>query len=260
MSTAINAGAWVTLPVASAAEYLTLAQAILTASREVQVASAAKARGHLEVTTTELDAALTQQLQAKAKAESVDRRFIDRKADRHLSAFESWLDGWARIEDDDPSVTAAASLYEVVFGAGLSFTQRRMQVQWAETQRRLTTLMEPKNRALVESLGGARFLHRLEILHREYGAAIGVTEEAPEAVAPVRVLEALDATRDALRDYVAKVTASVERDEPETEALATRLLRPLLDWKPTQTSRGSTSSGGAADIATPNAPGEPVPA
>lgn len=253
----LNAGALVSLPMTNADELLSLVTTMLTIAREVDIPSARKARARLEAAGAELGRLLGEQLKASGQPVAQgSRKAIDVAADRLWSAFEAWLDGWARIDDGDPLAARAEELYRVIFGAGLGFLTVRMPVQWAESQKRLDVLLAAEVRALVEALGGARFLQRLPVVHAEYGAAIGITRVAAPPPSPVRVAEAFEQARNTLRDYLAKVTASVEPDEPETEAAARRVLQPLMELR-----AGRAASGGASTpAAAPAQPGEPVPA
>lgn len=99
--------------------------------------------------------------------------------------------------------------------------------EWKESQERLDVIAGERLDELVDALGGAAFLATISRAHRAYGEALliapsGRTEE-PDA--PVRA--SLAATHLALRDYVAKVAATAQRQDEESVAVATALLAPI---------------------------------
>lgn len=253
----VGAGTFVTLPITNSDELRALITAVLAATVDVELpASVVRSERRLRGALGVLRAALEKRHAAQGRVvPEADRRVLDRATDRAWRSFQQWLQSWASLEDGDPMAEKAAELHELLFHGGMGFLAKRMPLQWAEAEKRLDVLETAQGRQLVEALGGARFLARLERLHQEYGEAIGVTR--PRAPAPEAVLigPAYDAARHALRDYVGKVAATVEPDLPETGALAQRLLEPLVSWAPS-----SGGGGSPAQPVEPVAPVEPVEA
>lgn len=227
----VTPGAFIQLPMTDAQELLALCTAVLAAAEGLELEpKVERARGRLEGATGGLRELLQLQHEARAKTpKRSDRRRVDRALDRVWSAFEAWLEAWGRLDDDEELAAKASELHGTVFHDGLGFVQKRMRVQWAESQKRLGILQSEEARQVIEAHGGGRFLRRLEALQGEYGEVLGLTRVPNPAPAPVRVGQAFDLLRNSLRDYVGKVAASVEVDDPASESLASKLLRPLLD-------------------------------
>jgi hypothetical protein len=100
-----------------------------------------------------------------------------------------------------------------------------------------------------KALGGAPFLAQIQTTHAAYGKALGVTE-AKKSAAPTTagVLAALDDVNDALREYRAKVAASVSKKKPKTAEVAAHLLDPVT----------RIAADKRLATATPVAPGAPA--
>lgn len=114
--------------------------------------------------------------------------------------------------------------------------------------------------ARIKALGGQVFLTALTKAHQDYGKALGITEPTvASTVTPPSIREALDTFAGALRGYIVKVMGSVEPDEPETQALADKLLAPLASWDVGPTAKGATAKGARPAEPDPTA-GTPPPA
>jgi hypothetical protein len=81
----------------------------------------------------------------------------------------------------------------------------------------------------VRSLGGGPILDQLGKAHAAYGKALGITfaKATPESPA---IRDGLDTLQDAMRRYVVRVVATVERDDSASEAFAAKLLAPIEEW------------------------------
>jgi hypothetical protein len=176
----------------------------------------------------------------------------DLTLDRAWSATESWLSGWTSLESHDHADTAKA-LYARLFPEGLSFLTKSFKAEWAESEARLGAIDEDKLGKTFDVLGGKAFLAQVRQAHDVYGKTLGITatKSAPEVAPQIR--DSRDALFAAMREYVAQVAASVRRKKPESEALGTRLLRPVASW---ETRR--RAAGGAVTPETPTAPVAPA--
>ena len=78
----------------------------------------------------------------------------------------------------------------------------------------------------IAKLGGTPFVKHLQEAHIAYGKALGLTSVPATPSETVVLRDPLAALSSALRLYVIKVTAYRDEEDPETVALADRLLRP----------------------------------
>lgn len=94
-------------------------------------------------------------------------------------------------------------------------------------------------------MGALPILEFLKQTHATYGAVIGTTDAGSD---PVEIGKHRDALLDSLRTYVMRASGLVERNKPETQALADALLRPIVEWrttKPASKDKGESSNGQA---------------
>lgn len=176
-----------------------------------------------------LSAALRDVVKPEAQG-TLDPVKCDRVEDACWSALNGFLESltklsWLSIADE------AVKVRSILFEGGLRFIQLPYLLQWSESETRVSRMEANGLRARIEQLGGKLYVDELLKAHADYGKALGVTEPLPAIVrdGPV-VRAALDGFGDALRKYVVKVMSMVEDDEPETEAIAAALLRPVDAW------------------------------
>jgi hypothetical protein len=156
-------------------------------------------------------------------------READQAEDNAFAALADWLRSWMRLpEARYPEVAMARTVHDTLFPDGLGFLNLPVADEWQEAETRLQVMKEKGLDAIVEKLGGQRFLDELHAAHAAYGEALGITV-VKKKLPPLR--EAFDAATDALRSYVLRVAALVRKEEPESAALAERLLLPLLAYK-----------------------------
>lgn len=158
-------------------------------------------------------------------------RAADRALDDAWGAFQSWLMGWTRLPDRaHPLVADARALYAALFPKGLQFLTLEFRDEWNESQLRLDYIAEAKLDGVIEKMGGAPFLANLARMHRAYGEALHITPSSRDGRVNEpdhEVLGAMERTHMALRDYVAQVAATARRNDPESVAIADRLLEPF---------------------------------
>jgi hypothetical protein len=169
---------------------------------------------------------------------TVEAITADHALDIAWSAAHQWLTGWARSQAE-PYAGYANTVLEAIFPDGLSFVNASYAVEWTESHTRMTRLRELKLDVHFEKLGGRAFLERIVAAHEAYGKVLGITEskKMPPAAADVRAV--MDNALGALRQYVAHVATLGNRNDPESFALAERLLSPLSSW----TSRRPSAKG-----------------
>lgn len=252
MTRRYDADSVVTLPVLRATGAYALGTALLSAAEVDGPPTLARgAHARLKSAVTALGAALA--AVAPKQGYSPEAVQADTTLDACCSALFHWLDGWARLPEA-PEAASASAVLKDIFPKGLDFTQIVYPDQWAESESRLQRLVKLGHDKTVRALGGTPILERLQSAHKAYGLVLGITTapEAPERNEAARRAP-LDAVLDALREYVLKVAAQAEQDDPASEALRDRLLAPLTELR--ARSRTPTAAEG---VATP--PDAPKPA
>jgi hypothetical protein len=253
MARSFSANSLVRLPRLSARSAARLLQELLVAASDEKKLPAAIAadRDEMKAAHAELSAELNKRLAGEGE-EPPQVRAADSVEDNAFGALFDWLSAWARLPGA-PMAGEVEAILQAVFPRGLAFLAIRPSDEWQEAELRLNLLKEKGFDTTIVKLGGKPFLDELERAHKAYGEALGITtvKTSPEAPA---LREARDAALDAVREYVLRVTAHVRKKDPQTTALAERLLAPLSVWK----DRAARASGQpAAPDATPSA--EPSP-
>ena len=154
----------------------------------------------------------------------------DRWVDGVLSGMFDWLYGWSKLPNE-PQAKVARSLLAELFPKGLKFTQLPYKLEWSQVEARIVRIDARGLDTKIRQLGGAPFLTQLRKAHKEYGEALGITGVLALEEPAAGVRDAYDSFLIALRNYVLKVAAHVEPDEPETGELAAILLAPLHAWR-----------------------------
>jgi hypothetical protein len=238
----------ITLPVLSTRSAHALAQSLLSAG-DKPPAGAAKAYQRLALRVAELvEAAGTRNFTLET---AEDPRETDRDADHVHQMQRQWLGALAGLDAPENVLRSVAQrLYETWYGDGAFYAGSTYPDQWAQTETRLAAVAIQGLTQDYQTLGGAHFLAALQRVHAKYGQVTGITAEGPEAPEEVALKPLANAVRLAIREYIYKVGASVEPDEPATATLAARLLRPYTQW-------GSTPAGSKAQ---PIVTEQPAPA
>jgi hypothetical protein len=164
-----------------------------------------------------------------ASVDPANAREADRRLDHAWGALRDWLSAWGRLEGE-PQAERARGVEARVFPDGLTFLTKPYKAEWSESEMRLSLLKREKLEGAIEGLGGAPFLRSVQRAHRAYGEALHITTSRPEPAETADVRSALDATHDALRDYLVQVAAIRRRSKPATVELADRLTRPVTRW------------------------------
>lgn len=197
---------------------------------------------------------------AQAPTTSAEAVEADRVLDRAWGSTSDWLLAWLRLGDPD-FVAHAETLSSALFPHGTSFINLPYLGEWSESDLRVRTIKEKKLEPHFKALGGEVYLSAIKTAHAAYGKALGVTESSkrPEPE-PVDVRQALLDTHDAIREYVAKVMATVSKKKPNSAQIAATLLEPITSREtrrrkgaasPTKTP-GSPAAPGGASGETPN--------
>ncbi|MRG92790.1 hypothetical protein [Polyangium spumosum] len=208
-----------------------LAELLETASRELMLPSTIAAdRNTLAASRETLQVELGKRVLAEGEAPPVVG-VADRVEDNAFGALSDWLLSFKRLPPErHPEAAEAAKVYDALFGQGLAFLRLRAADEWQEAETRMRLLTEKGFDVVIENLGGKPFLDELAFAHTAYGEALGITKPRPTPEPP-GVRKAQGEALDALRSYVLRVAAHVREGEPQTAALAERLLAPLAQWR-----------------------------
>jgi hypothetical protein len=178
-------------------------------------------------------------------------RAADTVEDNAFGALVDWLKSFARLPaTTHPEAVQAATVLHSVFPSGLAFLAVRPHDEWQEAEIRIRLIAEKGYDQTITLLGGKPFLDEIASAHKAYGEALGITvvKVAPEGPA-VRV--ARDNALDLVRSYVLRVAALVRKSAPETEALAQRLLAPLVTWRDRPVKAAAAEAAAPAVIEAP---------
>ena len=232
MARSFTAGSLVTLPRLTAISAARLAKQLLSAAaKEKKLPPMVAAARDAIVPVRQKLATELQKRTDGAGQETPVVRAADIVEDNAFGAFVDWLRALRRLPAErHPPSTTAGSVLDDAFKDGLEFLKIAPQDEWQEAEIRLAVLVDKGYREAVAKLGGKPFLDELDFAHEAYGKALGITEAKPVVESPA-IRDALDDVKHELRAYVLAVSSQVKRKEPATQALADRLLAPLIHWK-----------------------------
>lgn len=219
------------LPRLQASGAMALGGQLLSAAKphkKVLSKSIAKALSAFDAQHTALSDAIRDQVLPDAEG-SVDKVQLDRNLDGCWSGLNDFLTSFTKLPGV-PQAAEAASLQAAILPGGLKFILLPYELEWSESETRIQRMEKHKLDARVEALNGGIFLESIKKAHAAYGKALGMTGPTTAGVTAPSIREPLDAFAAALRTYIVKVMGSVEDDEPETQALADKLLLPLAAW------------------------------
>ena len=210
-----------------------------------------KAHSQLTAAHTALGTALVVQFGAGTAEDPGDSdpviQELDRILDNCWSGVDDRLLGLTKLPGGTAGAAEAASLRRRLFPGGLAFLKLAYRLEWSESQTRLDLIEQEGLGATVDQLVGKAFLPALRLAHEKYGRALGMDKPIAETGSVPQVRGAFDTFVKALRNYVVKVVASIEDDEPETQAHADALLAPIQAWAATKRVPSAPAEEEAAD-------------
>lgn len=258
MSRTYTSGSLVALPRMSALTTARLLQELIGAAKNEKKLPAAIAadQAELEEAYATLHVELAKRISAEGEAPAVVRA-ADLVEDTAFGALFGWLSGWARLPvDKHPEAAEAATVLQTVFPDRLSFLSIRPEDEWQEAELRLQMISDKGFDTIINELGGKPFLKELTQAHEAYGKALGITSPKAQAETPA-LREARNAGMEAIRDYVLRVSAHVRKKQPETAAMAERLLAPLTTFRDRPTHPAVEAKSPPSPVVTP--PSAPTP-
>lgn len=190
---------------------------------------------------------------AQENGQSDSKDEWNRALDTAWAALRWWCKGWSLVPFAENAQQAedGAKLEALLFPDGLRFTQLPFRTQWVESQTRLGLVEREALAPRITALGGQAILDAVRRAHDDFGRALGLTEASEVSATSAIVREAMDEVVASLRRYILQVTAHADPDDPDSMALADRLLLPVKTWK-------SRAQAPASNDETPDA--EPLPA
>jgi hypothetical protein len=164
-------------------------------------------------------------------------RQADLAEDTAVGALYDVLKGWARLPSSVAGADAARRVIEKMFADGVAFVMESVDREWAIVQGKLHNL-DAETQAGIALVGATPILQHLRTVHATYGDVIGVTAPRAFVVESPHVRKKLDALRAALRDYVLKVAASIDKKKlAATTARRDLLLAPVMAMEPPPVAR-----------------------
>jgi hypothetical protein len=170
------------------------------------------------------------QPQERPFEELIEQRRSDRKMDDAWKAFESFLKAWSLLDDNKrPGQGEAQRVYDLVIRDGIGFITLPFELEWQETKKRLDIVETQNLFPLIEALGGARFWNQLKKTFLEYGEVLQIKNGKEQDNSGLRSL--WENAYNAVRHYFAKVVALEDPDDPSTQDVVRRLLKPIIEWQ-----------------------------
>ncbi len=205
--------------------------------------------------------ALTEVLNAPEKKPPVRLKAADNAECNAVSTLVDFAALWVRLpESDFPAQVATARACVDVFreDGTLEFLKLKSVVKHSEVQRRLEVLEERGLDTQIRALGGGAFLDHLQRVHEVYGAAVVATTGAGGEESPAIRARSAELA-EAVKSFVVRVVATVDRRRPETQARANLLLAPLRTWTSSQSAAASTKGAEPQPVPTHDI-AQPAPA
>lgn len=231
MAREISIGSMVNLPRLNGASAVALGKQLLTAAEAVGDLPVfiERPRARLAIAVT----ALKNALMPKEEVDSGAAVAADREMDSAWRSFSAWLGAIVDMLDEAfADIDKVRALKNMIFGEGLSFIALSFREEWTQSESRLNAIAEGDYETIIQSLGGGLFLSNLKGAHTRYGEALGI--KAPISVTETPAIrENLDKLSAAMKEYVVKVAAYPDTEEPGSSTLSETLLVPIVQWKNT---------------------------
>ncbi len=246
MPRSFTATAIVSLPRVDARDAIALASAVEAAAAGQQGVPAyvLSAVGQIAADRQVLQKAIS----AGPPAGTLTIKEADRVEDLAVTSLYALLVAWGRLEEFLPEAKGAQEVVDRLFKDGVSFVNSRVEKEWAIIDSKLKTIADEGLEAKIAAVGALPILHFLKQTHATYGAVIGTTDTAAD---PVEIGKHREALLDSLRVYVMRASGLVERNQPETQALADALLRPIVEWRSPKPAAKDKAEGSATQPGTP---------
>lgn len=243
------------IPAGNIPAILALGRGLVSAYRKDAPPLVKKIRKRLDEAITSLEEAWAK---LDAAAGGLDPRLADNAVDSAHAAIAAVLDSYSWLPRHlDPKDVADAKLaHDRLYGEGLSFLKLPFPEEWAESEKRVKRIQDENLQGTLERICGKPLVAALFQSHKEYGAALGITQ-AEDPIIVKKVGEPFSTITTVVNQYVRAVIGSVDEDEPETVELATAMLRPVEVYR--ERILAARAGGKLPDAPVP-LPTDPVPA
>jgi len=261
LDTQFDPGQYVRAPIIDVPGGVGLGCALIAAAQKGAPAPVKKAAESLRRATLELRDSWASAHAASGK--QGDAKAADMAIDNAWAALFARLDAYASLpEARHPRSPRAAALRDRLFPGGLAFLKLAYAEEWAESDKRLTTIEREWLEGEIDSLAGPEFLAELRVAHKAYGEVLGITRAAKQSPAPPSFADLLRSLQRAIGGYALQWSAAADAD-PRAIPLAKSALRPIDDFRSAGGRRASQngSSSGTQEVPAPEpaTPSTPVP-
>ncbi len=134
----------------------------------------------------------------------------------------------AQLAEHTPEGKIAADLDARLFNDGLDYVNYKVEQEWAVVDSKLQVIQSENLEPQFAQIGLGHVLAFVKQTHLHYGEVIGVTKAEAESKALGGARKVL---MDALRVYVARVMATEEAGNAQSQARVRAMLKPLDDWR-----------------------------
>jgi hypothetical protein len=164
------------------------------------------------------------------------------------------------VETGGEARATAQAIIDAIFSDGLRFLTLPYVESWSDAEHRLKIIENRKLAGSIRELAGDVFLDNIKDAHAHAGRGLVLTQS--QIVKEESLSEHVKAFADGVREYVVRVCAHADEHTPEAEALADRLLAPLIQWKdrraPAEIEEEETEPTSGTPPSAPPAPPAPV--
>ena len=178
--------------------------------------------------------ALYQELGKAPPPPGADRKGADLALDHAWGALKAGIDAWLALPTStQPKMRelqdAVRTLLQQVFPDGLRFLAEDYYTEYNHSSTKLDLLAGKEATLLLTRLSFDGMVDVIHDAHRAYAEALGLTDTVTATPSP-ELREKLDAATATLREYIVKVVAWSDPEEPGSAALSETLLTPMTQW------------------------------
>ena len=242
---------------------IVLADALLDARMVDPPPFVQRALARLAARRADAEEALAARRRALGRVSPSLSHAIDQEADRAWGALRRALGVYASLPAPRrPKAEEARELEAALFGAeGLAFLTWAYPDQAGHARILLKRIDEEGLAPRIDALLGPDFLEEVRFTHTAYEAMVQSLLQRAEPEERINLRGPRFRLSAAMSDYVAKVCATVEPEDPSSLEAARAALEPLLAMRESIARRASgaaPSSGGSEEIAADGAEGSGV--
>ena len=219
---------YVNAPTISATSGIALARALVDDCPKGAPAAVKKAAQKLAKVADQAQTALAIRSKEVGTITEEAARSIDEEADHSWTALRDRLKAYAALPVARfPRAARAAELVQILFSdGGLDFLKQQYPAQKTHMAMLLERIDSEKLAADIAELAGSEFLAQLRDVQPRYEDMVRRYYRRADS-SMVNLREEVQSLQRAIVRYANQVTASVDEDEPKTEALARKALNAI---------------------------------